>query len=64
MSGVLQLNDTKTIALPVVEAARGSLVIGNALHIVSTGIVLDAIHGGREAKTAEKNREPIGRAMT
>jgi hypothetical protein len=30
MSGVLEFNDPKTIALPVVEAVRRSLVIGPA----------------------------------
>jgi hypothetical protein len=42
VSGVLEFNDLKKkITLPVVEAARGSLVIGTAWHIVSTGMVLD-----------------------
>ena len=41
MSGVLEFNDPKKLTLPVVETARGSLVIGTAWHTVSTGMVLD-----------------------
>jgi hypothetical protein len=41
VSDVLEFNDLKKITLPVVEAAWGSLVIGTACQIVSTGMVLD-----------------------
>jgi hypothetical protein len=41
VSGVLEFNDLKKFTLPMVEAARGSLVIGTARHIVNSGMVLD-----------------------
>jgi hypothetical protein len=56
VSGVLEFNDLKMITLPVVEPARGSLVIGTASHIVAKRrTIWVTVHGLRVTVVQKRN---------